>query len=53
MLNPKVAAGGVAGAATVILVWGLGLLDVDVPAEVASALTTVISFGAGYLKPAE
>jgi hypothetical protein len=51
-LNPKVAAGGIAGALTVILVWLLGMGGVDVPAEVASAITVVISFGTAYLKPA-
>lgn len=51
-INPKVAAGGIAGALTVILVWLLNMGGVDVPAEVASAITVVISFGAGYLKTA-
>ncbi len=51
-LNPKVAAGGIAGALTVILVWLVGLAGVDVPAEVASAITVVIGFAAGYLKSA-
>ena len=45
----KVGMGGVAGAATVVLVWVLGLLGVPVPVEVASAMTVLIMFGAGYL----
>jgi putative flippase GtrA len=44
----KVAAGGVVGALTVLLVWVLGLLHVTVPPEVASALTVVISFATSY-----
>lgn len=47
--QPKVVAGGVAGAVTVLLVYAFGLAGVDVPAEVAAAVTTVISFAAGYL----
>jgi putative flippase GtrA len=45
----KVAAGGVAGALTVLVVWVLGLLHVPVPPEVASALTVIISFVTSYL----
>lgn len=46
----KVAAGGVAGAFSILLVWALEQGGLQVPAEVASALTTVVSFGAAYLK---
>ena len=49
---PKVAAATVAGAATIVLVWVLGLLGVNVSAEVASALTTIFAFAGGYLKSA-
>jgi len=45
----KVAAGGAAGALTVLLVWILGLLHVPVPPEVASAITVMISFVTSYL----
>ena len=48
--TPKVAAGGAAGAASIILVYTLTTLGVAVPAEVASALTVLISFAAAYLK---
>lgn len=34
----KVAAGAAAGAATIVLVWVAGLLGLDVPPEVASAV---------------
>ena len=44
----KVAAGGVAGALTVLVVWILGLLHETVPPEVASALTVIISFITSY-----
>ncbi|MGO9151604.1 hypothetical protein [Mycobacterium sp.] len=44
----KVAAGGVAAALTVLVVWILGLLHVPVPPEVASALTVIISFVTSY-----
>jgi len=49
-VEPKVTAAGVAGAVTVLLVFGLSSLGVDLPPEVASALTTLIAFAAGYLK---
>lgn len=48
--TPKVAAGGIAGALTIVLVWFLGAVDVDVPPEVASAITTIIGTGAAYVK---
>lgn len=48
--RPKVAAAGIAGACTVILVWLAGLAGVEVPSEVASALTALLAFAAGYLK---
>jgi hypothetical protein len=48
--QPKVVAGGIAGAATIILVWVAGMLGVDVPAEVASAFTVLVSFAASFLK---
>lgn len=51
-LHPKVQASGVAGAVTVLLVYVASLAGVDVPSEVASAFTVVVSFAAGYLKAA-
>jgi len=44
----KVAAGGIAGAITVLVVWILGMFHVAVPPEVASALTVIISFATSY-----
>lgn len=48
--TPKVAATGIAGAATVVVVYIAGLLGLDVPATVASALTIIFASGAGYIK---
>jgi hypothetical protein len=48
--QPKVVAGGIAGSFTVVVVWLAGMFGVDVPAEVASAFTVLVSFAAGYLK---
>lgn len=51
-VRPKVAAAGVGGAATTVVLYALSeMLGVEVPAEVASAIAGVIAFGAGYLKP--
>ena len=47
---PKVAAAGIAGSLTVLLVFILGQLNFEVPPEVASAVTTIIAFLAGYFK---
>lgn len=46
---PKVQNAGIAGAVTVLVVWVAGLVGLDVPPEVASAFTTLVAFGAGYL----
>ncbi len=45
----KVAAGGIAGAVTVVLVYVLGLAHVVLPAEVGSAITVLFSVAASYL----
>ena len=50
-VTPKVAVSGIAGSLVVVLLWVLGLFHVTVPAEVASALTVIISFVAGYIAP--
>jgi biotin transporter BioY len=51
-VNPKVAATGVAGSVTILLVWVAGMVGIPVPAEVASAFTVLVGFAAGYLKSA-
>lgn len=47
--TPKIAAAGIGGTVTTILLYGLKVfLKVDVPAEVGAALATVIAFAVGY-----
>lgn len=48
--QPKVLAATAAGAATIVVVWVAGLLGLDVPPEVASAVTVLLAAGAGYLR---
>lgn len=49
--TPKVAAAGVAGAITILIVWVVqSFTNLDIPPEVASAFTTVVAFLAGYIK---
>lgn len=48
--QPKVVAATTAGAATILLVWVAGLLHLEVPPEVASAVTVLLAAGAAYLK---
>ena len=44
----KVAAGGTAGAVTVVLVYILSRFNIPVPAEVGSAITVIFTFVASY-----
>jgi hypothetical protein len=46
----KVVAGAVAGAVSIILVWLAGLFGLEVPPEVAAAVTVVLGAGTAYLK---
>lgn len=46
----KMAAAGIGGAASVVLVWALSEAGVRVPADVAAAMSTLISFAAGWLR---
>lgn len=43
----------VAGAVVTVLVWIATLNDIDVPGEVAAAVTTIIAGGIGYFLPAK
>lgn len=52
-LDPKVGAAGVGGAVSVLIVAGLAAFGIELNAEVAAALATVIAFAAGYLKRSE
>jgi len=47
----KVTAATLAGAVVTILVWVLHLTGVDIPSEVAAAITTVLAAVAGYMAP--
>lgn len=50
--TPKMAASVIAGAVTVLIVWALKEYgNTQIPGEAASAMTTVISFIAGYFAP--
>lgn len=50
--TPKVAAAGIAGSITLVGVWVAGLFGLDVPPEVAAAVTAIIATAAGYIKQA-
>lgn len=52
-LNPKTTAAGIAGAVTLVIVFVLGQLGVDIPADVAAAVTTIIAFAAAYLRSSD
>jgi hypothetical protein len=47
----KVTAATLAGAIVTILIWILHLTGVDIPSEVAAAITTVLAAVAGYMAP--
>jgi hypothetical protein len=47
----KVTAATLAGAVVTILVWILHVAGVDIPAEVAAAITTLLMAVSGYLAP--
>jgi uncharacterized membrane protein YfcA len=48
-VNRKVSAGGLAGALSIILVWALKAYGhTELPPEVASGVTTLISFATSY-----
>jgi len=49
----KVAAAGVAGAATVLIVFILGQFGVEIPESVGAAITALLAFLAGYFKREE
>jgi hypothetical protein len=51
-LNPKTTAAGFGAAATLVIVFALGLFGVEVPADVASAVTLIVSVAAAYMKGA-
>lgn len=51
--HSKVTAAGAAGATSIVVVWLIQVaFSVEVPAHVASAMTSLIAFAAGYLRNA-
>lgn len=48
--TPKVAAGGIAGAITILIVAALAAFGIVLDPVAASALSTLIAFGAAWLK---
>jgi hypothetical protein len=48
-VHSKVGAGALGGAIAVLVVYGVGLLGLEPPAEVAVAFGTVLTFVAGYV----
>lgn len=50
MIDSKVKASGVAGAAATLVVFVASLFGLAVPATVAAALVTLVAFVAGYMK---
>lgn len=47
----KVTYGAIAGAITTVVVWGLSLFKINVPVEVAGALTLIVTVLVAYLTP--
>lgn len=46
----KVAASGIGGSISVVLLWAVKqFFNVEIPQEVAAAVATVVSFASGYL----
>lgn len=53
-LTPTAKAGsaGIAGALSVIVIWVLSsICKIEIPPEIASAITTVVAFAAAYIAP--
>lgn len=50
-ISPKVVGGTVAAAASVIIVWLLSVVGVDVPEAVEGAFTVILTFVGGWLLP--
>lgn len=49
-LSPKLTSATLSGALALVLVWAAGMANIEVPAEVASAVTVLLMAGAAYLK---
>ena len=49
---PKVAAGGIAGAVSVLVIFAAQQFGVEIPGDVGAAIGVIVAFVASYLKPA-
>lgn len=50
--TPKASSAGLGGALSVIVIWVLSsIYQIEIPPEIASAITTVVAFGAAYIAP--
>ncbi len=49
--NKKVAATGISGGVSVIVIWIIGLFGIIVPPEIAAAFTVVVGGLVGYWTP--
>ena len=50
--TPKMQASGVSGAVSVVVMWALHQFwKLDIPPEIASAITVIFSFISGYFAP--
>lgn len=48
---PKVAAAGIGGAISVVVIWALKYFwNIELPSEVSAAVATITSFVFGYIK---
>lgn len=50
MISPKVTAGVLAGAVAMLIVGVLGQFGIELDANTAQALSTLLAFAAGYFK---
>lgn len=48
--TPKVVAAGAGGALGIVIVFAAGQIGVDMSAEVAAAISTLVAFAGGWLK---
>ena len=51
-IAPAVGSMGIGGASVVVITWLLGLVHVQLPADVSIAMVTLVSAGAHYLQDA-
>lgn len=49
-MNPKVAAGGAAGAAAAVIAWTVSEFGIHMPPGIEAAVATLVGVAAGYLK---